>query len=254
MKIAVCVPWSSPFIWSRFAEAALDVRAPAGTELKWIFGKGWCPARRHTDAIEKGLEWGADLLMIFGADQLPEPDLVERLYAHVLQGRLPICAMVPSRGYFPNNTGSKPFQPLAWRWKPTPFVDGKFEPRIYRGQSADPDMIELIAKDGTTQIVHIIGSGCVMFHRDHILAMKRPWFQEAVDPITYKRYANMDTRFIWRLQDEGGCTAYVDTSIDIQHLTDMAIDNSFQDRFNDWMDPDAKCSEPEIILKAAKVL
>lgn len=253
MKIAVAIPWSSPFIWSRFTEAALKVRTPAGTEVIWVFGKGWCPARRHTDAVEKALDQGAELICFFGADQIPPPDLLERLYAHVLDGRLPICAMVPSRGYFPMNEGSKPFQPLAWRWASTPFKNGAFIPRVYRGQALDPDMVELIKMDGTTQPVHFIGSGCVMFHRDHILALKRPWFQERVDPITYKRHATMDTHFIWRLQEEGGAMAWVDTSIKIQHIHDMAIDETFQDRFDDWMDPAKPTSEPEIVLRKEAV-
>lgn len=235
-------------------DSLLNVRHPAGTEIQWFRGVGWSPARRHTDLCEKAIAWNADLIWIFGADQVAESDLLERLYAHALQGRLPICAMVPARGYFPKNIGSKPFQPLAWRWASTPFVDGKFQYRPYRSQALDPDLIELIKMDGTTQPVHMIGSGCVMFHRDQLLGMKRPWFQEAVDPITYKRFANMDTRFVWRLQEEGGSQAWVDTSIKIQHLTDMAIDSSFQDRFDDWMNPDAVTSEPEIILKKAKVI
>jgi len=202
--------------------------------------------------VEKALEWGADLICFFGADQIPPPDLLEKLYAHFLQGRIPICAMVPSRGYFARNNGSKPFQPLAWRWASTPFVDGKFQVRPYRGQDLDPNMIELIPVDGTTQPVHMIGSGCVMFHRDQILAMKRPWFQEAIDPTTYKRYANMDTRFVWRLQEEGGGQAWVDTSIKILHLTDMAIDDTFQNRFDDWMDPATETPETEIIQRTVR--
>lgn len=252
MKLGLIVPWSSPFIWTRWADALLNLRRPDGVDVRFFRGTGWCPARRHTDGCEKALEWGADLLLIFGADQIAPPDLLERLYAHALQGRLPICAMVPSRGYFARNNDSKPFQPLAWRWTSAPIVDGKVKVRVYRGQQEDPDMIELVKVDGTTQPVHFIGSGCVMFHRDHLLSMKRPWFQEAIDPATYKRYANMDTRFIWRMQEEAGCMSWVDTSIKIQHLTDMAIDDSFQNRFDDWMDPATETPEPEIIQKVVK--
>src|SRR3990167_10528938 len=119
VKIAIAVPWSSPFIWTRFTYAALQVRAPAGTEVRWVFGRGWCPAKRHTEAVEKALKWGADLVCIFGADQVPQPDLVERLYGRIQQGYSMVCALVPSRGYFSSNNGTKPFQPLAWGWKST---------------------------------------------------------------------------------------------------------------------------------------
>ena len=248
VKIAVAVPWTSPFIWSRFTEAALNVRAPAGTEVRWIFGRGWCPARRHTDAIEKALDWGAELICIFGADQVPLPDLLERLYARVVEGFLPICALVPSRGYFEHNVGTKPFQPLAWKWAPTKF-DENMKPviRQYRSQDLDSDMIEVIKQDGKVQVVHVIGSGCVMFHRDHILALKKPWFSETYDHETYKRSATMDTHFSWRLNTEAGACMWVDTSIQIGHLTDMMIDSSFQNRFDDWLDPAKQTSEPNIV-------
>jgi len=254
VKIAVCVPWASPFIWTRFSEAALQVRAPAGTEIQWVFGKGWCPARRHTDAIEKALDWGADLVCIFGADQIAPPDLLERLYARFLEGKQVVCALVPSRGFFGHNVGTKPFQPLAWKWKSLP-VDESGNPvwRDYRGQEQDGDMIEVIKADGEVHQVHMIGSGCLMFHRDHILSLARPWFTEAVDPKTYRRFANMDTRFAWRLIVEAAATIWCDTSIKILHLTDMAIDETFQDRFDDWMEP-GKSSEPQIIQpKGAEV-
>jgi hypothetical protein len=253
MKIAIAVPWSSPFIWTRFTEAAFNVRAPAGTEIRWILGKGWCPARRHTDAIEKALDWGADLVCIFGADQVPAPDLLERLYAKVQQGFSPICALVPSRGYFEHNVGTKPFQPLAWRWSPTKLDEnGKPVFRPYRNQELDSDMIELVKPDGEMQVVHIIGSGCIMFHRDHILSLKKPWFSETYDRETYRRSATMDTHFAWRLNVEAGAQLWCDTSIQIGHLTDMMIDETFQNRFDDFMDPKNPTSEPGIVERKTR--
>lgn len=252
VKIAVAVPWSSPFIWTRFVEAMAQVRAPIDTEIRWVFGRGWCPARRHTEAIDKALAWGADWICIFGADQSAPPDLLERLYARTLEGCPAVCALVPSRGYFAQNAGSKPFQPLAWRWKSTPLTDGgRPVVRQYRSQELDGDMIELIEADGTLQPVHIIGSGCIMFSRDHILALKRPWFSEAFNPETYARAATMDTRFAWRLIVEAGAPLWCDTSIKIGHLTDMMIDDSFQDRFDDWMDPANPTTEPQIVTRKA---
>lgn len=254
VKIAVCVPWSSPFIWTRFSESALQVRTPAGTEIRWVFGRGWSPARRHTDAVEKALSWGADLICIFGADQVPPPDLIERLYARTQEGFHVISALVPSRGYFEHNVGTKPFQPLAWRWASTPLDEnGRPIIRTYRNQELDSDMIEVVKPDGKVQPIHIIGSGCLMFHRDHILSLKRPWFKETFDPLTYRRQATMDTGFSHRLNVEAGAQVWCDTSIKIGHLTDMMIDDTFQDRFDDFMDPKGTTSEPQIIERKKAV-
>ena len=253
MKLAVCWPWSSPFVWTRFTDAALNVRHPKDVDVRWIRGIGWSPARRHTDAVEKALEWGADLIMIFGGDQVPGEDLLERLYARVQEGYLPICALVPSRGYFEHNVGTKPFQPLAWKWSSTKLTtEGKPIIRQYRNQELDSDMIEVIKQDGAVKPVHIIGSGCIMFHRDHLLALKKPWFSETFDRETYKRSATMDTHFAWRLNTEAGACMWVDTSIKIGHLTDMMIDESFQNRFDDWLDSSKKTSEPQIVERIKK--
>ena len=242
------IPWSSPFIWTRCVDSLLNLRRPEGIDVIFIRGTGWSPARRHTDAVEKALDQKAELLLFFGADQIAPPYLLERLCHRFFEGYAVINALVPSRGYFSNNVHTKPFQPLAWRWKSTPLSEeGRFVFRPYRNQKLDGDMLEVVIPDGKVQPVHIIGSGCMIFHRDHITSLKRPWFQEAVDPLTYKRFANMDTRFSSRLIHEAGVLMWVDTSIKILHLTDMAIDTTFQDRFNDWMDPSIVNSESEII-------
>ena len=247
MKLAVCVPWSSPFIWTRFVEAMANVRSPEGVEVKWIFGRGWCPAKRHIEALEKALEWGADLLCIFGADQIAPPDMLEKLYRLYLEKGQAVCALIPSRGYFENNNGSKPFQPLAWKWADAKLDEnGKIIKRTYRGQTLDPDMTELIKQDGTVQVCHIIGSGCIMFHRDHLLSLKKPWFFETFDKETYGRRAMMDTFFSWRLISEAGTGLFCDTSIKIGHIHDMVIDESFQDRFDDWMDKE-NVADPNIV-------
>lgn len=254
MNIAVCIPWSSPFIWTRFTEASLNVKAPPGVNLQWVFGRGWSPARRHTDAIEKALNMGAELICIFGADQVPPPDLIERLYARFVEGYHVISALVPARGYFEHNINTKPFQPLAWRWKSTPLNEnGKPVFRQYRNQELDGDMIEVIKADGTVQPIHIIGSGCIMFHKDHILSLQRPWFTETFDPLTYRRQATMDTHFSWRLINEAGATLWCDTGIKIGHLTDMLIDDTFQDRFDDFMDKSKPTSESAIVERKCPV-
>ena len=251
-KIGICVPWTSPFIWTKFTEAALQVRQPNGTEIKWFFGKGWCPARRHTDALEKALEWGADLMCIFGADQVAPSDIIEKLYARILQGYPVINAMVSSRGYFDKNNGSKPFMPLAWRWTGAKLDEnGRAVQKQYRNQQLDPDAMELIKMDGTIQPVHMIGSGCIMFHREHLLSLKKPWFSETYNHENYKRIATMDTIFSWRLIAEAGATMWVDTSIEIGHLHDMMIDSTFQDRFEDWA-TGAPTAEKEIIRIAGQ--
>lgn len=237
-KIAVGPAWASPFVWTKFTESALNIRHPAGCEVQWIFGTGWCPARRHTDLCEKALAWGADYIVFAGADQVYEPDLLERLMARHREGYEVISALVPARGYFAWNEGMRPFQPMAWRFKSVDPVNGKVPIRAYRGQALDPNMIEVIRpEDGPVQRVNFIGSGVLMFHRDHLLSLARPWFKENVDPITYQRHASMDCVFVWRLQQEAGANVWVDTTIQVKHLHPFEIDRTYSDRFADYMTP-----------------
>ena len=241
MKIALGPAWASPFVWTRFTETALNLKAPEGTELKWIFGKGWCPARRHADLCEKALAWGADLIVFLGADQVYPDDLLQRLFTRFLTGYVVVSAPIPCRGYFEWNRGMKPFQPMAWRWR------GQVDTRKYRGQHLDPEMLEIVPMTGQMERVNFIGSGVLMFPASLLFQLKRPWFKETIDSETFQRFANQDCVFVWRLQEEAGVFCWVDTSItDVKHIHPFEIDHTFQDRFDDWMHPGGG-GDPSII-------
>jgi len=226
-KLAVCWIWTSPMVWADFAESALRLRHPAGYDVNFFRGKGWSPACRHNHACEQAVAWGADHILILGADQLYEPDLLERLVARREQGCEVVSALVPMRGYVPD-VGMKPFQRMAWRLKgnglnPIPWDRANLE-------IVDPNAGEL-------QRIDFIGSGCLMFDRDHLLALARPWFFEKVDQVTQQRTACMDSTFVYRLRAEAYAQVWLDTTIAIRHLHAFPIDETFSDRFADWAEP-----------------
>jgi hypothetical protein len=224
VKLAVCWIWGSPFVWTRSVESMLGLRHPAGVEVQFFRGTGWGPAKRHIDACDKACQWGADHILILGADQIYEPDLLERLWARKQEGYEVVSALVPSRGYI-GWLQMVPFQKMAWRLK-----SNGLDP-IAWGASA----IEPIDKNaGDIQRIDFIGSGCILFERAHLEAMQRPWFFESIDHETQRRTASMDTKFCFRLHDEAGAQVWVDTTIQITHLHAMEIDDSFPARFADW--------------------
>ena len=196
-----------------------------------VRGAGWCPARRHTHICEQALQLGADLILIVGADQIHPPDMLDRLIARYNEGYEVVSALVPARCYLAWQP-MKPFQPMAWRIKPhltqMEVQDGVFPENAV--EVIDPN-------DGDMQPVNFIGSGVLMFHRDHLTSLKRPWFRESINPETYQRLASMDTTFVWRLQSEAGAKVWVDTTINVKHLHAFPIDRTFSGRFDDWMDP-----------------
>lgn len=232
-KLAVCTPWSSPFMYTQYVEHQLNLRHPEGWDVRHVIGKGWCPARRHTDMCDKALAWGAEVLCITGADQLHPEDMLCRLLSRMAEGYEVISALVPARGYV-GWQEMQPFQRMAWRLKSHSYAT--IEACNLAGiPEQEIEVIDPAA--GDVQEINFIGSGVVMFHRDHLLALKRPWFQETFDPHTYQRLASMDTTWVWRLQVEGGARVYVDTTIAVQHLHIFPIDPTYSARFADWAMP-----------------
>lgn len=227
IKLAVCWIWTSPFVWTASVASMLRLRRPDGYEVDFFQGRGWSPACRHNHACEQAMAWGADLLVILGADQVYHPDLLERLVARREAGAEVVAALVPMRGYIPDQR-MRPFQRMAWRLK----GDG-LRPITWDRQSLQP----IDPQAGDLQRIDFIGSGCIMFSRAHLEAMARPWFFETINPTTQQRTACMDTKFCWRLASDAGAQVWVDTTIEIRHLHAFEIDETFSDRFADWAQP-----------------
>lgn len=226
-KLAVCWIWGSPFVWTRSVESMLQLRRPAGVEVAFFRGGGWGPAKRHINACEQAVAWGADHILILGADQVYDPDLLERLWARKRDGYEVVAALVPSRGYL-GWQEMKPFQRMAWRLRPN-----GLNPITWQ-----PNALEVVNPDaGEMQRIDFIGSGVILFERAHLEMMKRPWFFEEIDPETQNRTACMDTRFCFRLASEADAQVWVDTTIRVRHLHPFEIDESYTERFADWAIP-----------------
>jgi len=199
-------------MFTTFVDGALNVEAPVDTQVRWFRGKGWCSSRRHIHICEQAIEWGADLICILGPDQSFPDDLLARLVARIDEGCDAISALVPFRGKVP---GGAPFQRSAWRKRGDEF------------EMIDPHVAPL-------QRIDVIGSGCLLFKADVLEKLPEPWFTEEIDPITFQRVANQDSRFVWRLGEEAGVKLSVDTTIDIKHSHVFEIDETFSERFADW--------------------
>jgi len=236
MKLAIGYPWSSPFVYTEFVDSTLKMEHPDGCEVKYFRGAGWCSARRHIDLCEQAMEWGAELICIIGADQSYPPTMLKQLINRYNEGYDCVAAMVPVRGYVAWQD-MKPFQPMAWRLK-TNTETGSMDTRCYRGMELDSHLIHVVKReDGEIVKAHFIGSGVLMFHVDYLRALSKPWFRETIIPETQKRIANMDCTFVWRLQDEGGATLWIDTTIEVKHLNVFEIDDTYSERFSDWARP-----------------
>lgn len=230
LKLGICLPWDSPFMYTQFVMSALNLQPPAGYTAHYYSGHGWCPARRHADACEQAIADDCELLCILGADQTYPPDMLTRLVARWQALGGIIGALVPFRGFCDWNDMA-PFQPMAWRLEAENTLDDA-------GNLCVTERREVVRpEDGPVQRAHLIGTGVTLFHRDVYLAVKEPRFYERVEPRTMHRVADQDSHFIVRMQIEGGAPLHVDTTIEVKHLHIFAIDGSFQRRFADWADP-----------------
>ena len=235
-KLVFGTPWNSPFYFTQTHESLMQLERPDGWDTEYVIGRGHSSARRHIDICEKALRAQASYILILGSDQLYPTDLLCRLTQRVQEGYEVVTALVPTRGFLPWQN-MMPFQPLAWRLKTLDELgpDFKYQKRRFRSLADDSDMVHVIKpEDGEMQRVHFQGSGCLLFHRDHLLALKPPWFYETVQVMTQVRIANMDCRFVARLTTEAHATVWCDTTIKIKHLHIFSIDDSFPARFADW--------------------
>jgi len=240
-KIAVCIPWNSPFIWMHAAFNMMNLNRPEGIEVKFLNGMGRNPGMRHAWGVKKALEWGASHICFLGGDQLHPMDILEKFCVHMEKGWPACTALVPIRGRVNVQGIERPFQKCAWKWKKKSEEELKAETAAIKDGVANQAKelsikdLELIdPKDGPYQEIVVIGSGALMFSVDLLHAMKKPWFIESQPDEDGFVEARMDTTFSWRLVTEAQGRILADLTINIQHLDVFPIDETYGIRFGDW--------------------
>ena len=226
-KLAVCIPWGSPFIWMHPAFNFMNLNRPKGVEVKFINGMGRDPGERHLWGAKTAIEWGATHICFLGADQLHPMDILEKFCIHMENGWPACTALVPIRGRVLVDGINRPFQKCAWKWK-DPDAPKK-------SNHLDTNDLSLINKqDGPYQEIVCIGSGALMFSVSLLKALQKPWFREGEPDESGFRSAKMDTTFSWRLCTEAKGRILADLTIDIKHLDVFPIDETYGIRFGDW--------------------
>lgn len=225
VKIAVCIPWDTPFIWTAPMFNMLNWDRPENSEVVFIIGVGWCPAARHNDAVEKALVWGADLVMFNGADHLCPFDILPRMLARIDSGWDMVHAMVPARGVVGRD--GTPFKAISYKITgPLPQVDAILH--------APAKSIEVVTYTDEPQETHICGTGDLMMKADIFRGLQKPYFEEVVKKDgRYSRYCVQDSQFVYRCTVESGARMFCDTTIKLIHLDVFGIDETYSQRFRD---------------------
>jgi len=225
-KIAVCVPWDTPFMWSAPAFNMLNWERPENADMRFFNGSGWCPAARHNQAVEKALSWGADLVMFNGPDHLCPFDIIPRMVNRLKEGWDMVHAMPPSRGVV--GVDGTPFKALSYK------ITGPIPKERAVMGGIQPSSIKVLSYDDEPQSSHICGTGNVLMKSEIFDGLEKPYFEEEIKKDgKYSRYPVMDSTFIHRCTVESGARMFCDTSIRIAHLDVFAIDDTFTDRWKD---------------------
>jgi len=214
-KLCIGWPWQPPTMWTRITNNYLSLQRPENSF--WVRGLGWCPARRHIDICEKAISGEASHLLIIGADQIHPKDMIPRLIARIEDNGCDVISVpIPTNG---NTDKIKYFQKCAW-------VQNK------SGKLGEWDLIDL--SKGDLQQIKSIGSGVLMFPVSALNQIRKPWFKEHFDPLTYKRISCMDIEFAYRLECDAGLKVWTDTTIKVNHWIPFEVDETFEKRFEDW--------------------
>jgi len=203
-----------PTHYASAIESILNIRHPEGYEVRWFRGLGWCQARRRADAAEKALAWDSDLLAWLDVDQVYDPDVLERLVARVEEGYPCVAALVPVRGK--SKALDSPFDGAGWR-----LVDDQFK--------------QVTPEDGKMVRAEFPTHACCIFKAADIQKLLRPWYAYRFDAKTWEETEGEDSRFFYRLNKELGVETWIDTTIKVKHCHVFQIDDTYPERFRDWV-------------------
>jgi len=224
-RIAVCVAWDSPFMFTAPAFNMMNWERPENSEMRFFMGAGWCPASRHNDCMEKAMAWGANLILFNGGDHLCPKDIVIKMKKHIDDGWDMVHAMPPSRGVC--GADGTPFKALSYK------VVGPLPQENYI-TNCPPQSIKCLTYGDEPQQSHICGTGNIMMKVKVFEGLEKPYFEEFIKrDKMYGRQPVQDSYFVSRCTVEGGAKMICDPTIKIIHLDVFGIDETFSERFKD---------------------
>lgn len=224
IKIGVCVPWDTPFMWTYPAFNMMNWERPEGTEVAFFMGVGWCPAARHNDAVAKALAWGADLVAFNGGDHLCPFDILKRMLARINEGWDMVHMMVPSRGVVGDGT---PFKAISYKVVGNPPPENAV---LYMPKGAS----NIVTYTDEPQQTHICGTGNIMMKAAIFDGLQKPYFEEFIKKDgRYGRWCVMDSDFVYRCTVMSGARMFCDTSVHLIHIDVFGIDDTYSERFKD---------------------
>ena len=171
------------------------------------------------------LVWGADHILILGADEVYEEATILKLAKHLPEYDM-ASGIVPSRGSC--GPEKKAFAGMGFKMKDNAKLYGEWPLA-----NTSMEHWDIISEKDESQRIDAIGTGTLLMKSEIFRGLEAPFFREFIlDDHTFARSPIMDTSFVLKCT-LGGAKLWLDTTIKIVHLDVFPIDWTYQDRFAD---------------------
>jgi hypothetical protein len=191
-KLGIGVPCSFPFVPISFVNSFIMMDRP---NFEYITCDNGPIDTLRNDIVSKALQTGCTKLIMLDVDQIYPTNTITKLLKH----DLPVVGAKIHRRY-------PPFDPILLR-----LGKDRYEP------IEDYEPGSLVEVDAT-------GGGCVMFDMKVFKELPKPWFRFQKDEETGMTIGE-DIGFFQDLK-EAGYKIFVDTSVEIGHLTTMIVNQA----------------------------
>jgi len=202
-SLGIGIPCSFPFVPISFFNSFVLMDKPS---FQYITADNGPIDALRNDIVEKALKIGVTKLIMCDVDQVYDTQTITKLLAH----KLPVVGAMINRRY-------PPFDPIMMR-----ITDEGYKP-ITNYNPGD-----LVECDAT-------GTGCIMYSMEVFRKTPYPWFRFQKNPDNGMTIGE-DIGFCQDLK-AAGYKIYVDTSINIGHLSTMVVNQKTHELYKDM-----KCS------------
>jgi hypothetical protein len=201
-KLAIGQPLKDDFVDKDFYISFVTMHKPTD----WIFQlpehKGQNLEQIRNSLVRKSIMDGCTHLIMMDTDQLYPPDTIERLLVN--KDKAIVCTRVHRRWI--------PFDAILLRGEPF---------KVHHVPDEECFSGNLVSVDAT-------GTGCMMIKLDIIKDMETPWFK--VKSLWNGKHIGEDMYFCFNAR-KAGKEVYVDTSIEVGHMTKFIVNRSTYELF-----------------------
>lgn len=207
-KLGVAIPLSFHYVHSAFFDSFLMMEKP-----EWLFFRASNgPLEEMRNNIVRNAKTAAcSHLLMMDTDQVYPPDTIKRMLSH----NLPVVGALVFRRYPP------------------------FDPLMLKGQLNGYQTIDSW-EPGSLVEVDATGTGCILYNMEVFDKIPEPWFKFRMDENEHQ--IGEDIGFCSELRN-AGYKIYVDTAVEVDHLSMLAIGEGTWKLYRRMKEAEAKANE-----------